>query len=373
MRDFESPATEAPEHGGNLDYARRLFGEPADGWQDLSTGISPWGYPVPQVPQAIWHRLPEGSKTLKRAAAGYYQTTVGKILPLPGSQFAIARLPRYLSPARVALPAIGYSEHHKAWASAGHQIFLYQDRQELWSLVEAGKLEHLVLINPNNPSADTYPLEFVEQLCEAMAGRGIVLIDEAFADLYPDLSASPLLQNYANLWLLRSAGKFFGLAGLRLGFLLGSNQNQPLAERLKADIEPWGISHPAQWLGVQALNDTAWQTAQRRRLLRTSKALETLWQDFALRQPAEKTFQVFNGGLFVTLKGDWQILQPLYYKLGEQGIFLRWCHWPENFSSEPAWLRCGQPHDSGERLTKALENIQPSETFSSFNLQSSNY
>ncbi|WP_157960383.1 threonine-phosphate decarboxylase [Marinimicrobium alkaliphilum] len=343
---------EPPAHGGDLAWASRTFGVPLDSWQDLSTGISPWSYPAPPVPAPIWQRLPEGDQRLRAAASAYYGVAEPWLNALPGSQYAIARLPRWLPAARVALPVLGYSEHRRAWSAAGHQVVDYRDAGQLLALVQARAVEHLVVINPNNPSAERLERAFIARLHDAHDRRGLLLVDEAFADLYPESSALPLIDTCPDLWVLRSLGKFFGLAGLRLGFLAGRDGHWPLREPLATELAPWGVSHPAQWLGAQALTDRSWQAQQHQRLTAAGAALAQQWQDYFAQPPGLGRIAVHNAGLFVTLRGPRAPLCDLYQHLGRAGLLLRWGH---EAPRGEAWLRAGLPPDGGRRLAEALE------------------
>lgn len=362
------------KHGGNLQQARELFGEPTDGWQDLSTGISPWAYPAPAVPARVWQRLPEDNITLESAAAAYYGAAIECLLPLPGSQFAIARIPHLLVPARVAMPQTGYQEHQQAWQRAGHSVVFYHDNGELEQLASSGAVEHLVVINPNNPTGELLDLPCIQRLSAALGGQGVLLLDEAFMDVNPDHSAAALLPALPNLLILRSLGKFFGLAGLRLGFLMGTGLMETgatnsvhgkILQALAAELAPWGISHPAQWLGSLALEDRQWQAYQRLRILQTASQLTELLTGFC-HHHSNTNIEVTNAGLFVTLRGDHDFLYRLYQTLGKSGIYSRWCHLPRPAVSSPAyrhpepnslsrsWLRLGLPDDGGAGLRRVI-------------------
>lgn len=347
-----------PEHGGDLHAACAEFGHPPDSWMDLSTGISPWVYPSHGLPAHIWQQLPGNDSVLRQAASDYYRVRTDWVLPVPGSQYALSRIPHLVPKGRVAVPLIGYREHQNAWQQAGHQVLFYHDFKQLRQWVEQGAVEHWVLINPNNPTTEKVGVADIAELAQMHGGGGLMLIDEAFADCHNGPSGSDLLESYPNLWVLRSLGKFFGLAGLRLGFLLGRDGAVKLAQPLRSSLTPWGINHPAQWLGTQALGDKDWQDQQRQRIAEASAHLAHFWQK--VQSEGKGQWSVHNGGLFVTLRGPYQVLYPLYQRLGRQGIYLRWCHWPENTesSSEP-WLRCGLPEDGGIRLQRALADFSP--------------
>ncbi|GAB3287972.1 threonine-phosphate decarboxylase CobD [Parahaliea aestuarii] len=260
-------------HGGNLNGAIARYGGAVAEWLDLSTGISPCSWPVPPLPEAVWQRLPEQGDDLVDAAAAYYACPPERILPVPGSQHAISRLPRLWQAAEVALPYWGYQEHHRAWRRAGHQCLLYRSQRELLALLERPDLRYVVVINPNNPTTERRDPDDLLSLAETLHRRGgRLLVDEAFIDLAPHCSLAS--RSHPALVVLRSLGKFFGLAGLRLGFVLGDEID---LAALAMATDPWAVSHPARWVGASALRDAAWQAGQRERLTSLSlRWLQTL-------------------------------------------------------------------------------------------------
>jgi cobalamin biosynthesis protein CobC len=247
------------EHGGNLCAAAGRFNIPLQHWIDLSTGISPRSWPVPVVPQGVWQTLPQADERLERIAAAYYRCRRESLLAVPGSQYALQYTPALLPPGRVAMPARGYAEHRLAWRRAGHQIVEYCDSAALAALVNEAAVTHAVIINPNNPTGELLPRPVLQQLHRQLQGNGgWLVVDEAFLDASPQESLAPLCPS-PGLIVYRSVGKFFGLAGIRLGFLLA-----PLAlcHQLALRMPPWSLSHPARWIGERALADSAWQSAQ---------------------------------------------------------------------------------------------------------------
>src|SRR5580658_6322917 len=137
------------EHGGRLLRAARIYGiAPAD-WLDLSTGISPFAWPVPPIPATAWTRLPDDEDGLAEVAQTYYGAP--QLLPVAGSQAAIQTLPLLRSMSRVGVIAPGYNEHAHAWRRAGHQVI------ELAAealLAQVDDVDVIVLIHPNNPGGD---------------------------------------------------------------------------------------------------------------------------------------------------------------------------------------------------------------------------
>jgi len=261
-------------HGGNLLAAVRRYGrDPAD-WLDLSTGINPDGYPVPPLPADCWQRLPQDDDGLAEIAARAYGSP--HALPVAGSQAAIRTLPALLPPGRVGIAALGYSEYAPAFAAAGHRV-VPLDEADFSDPALADGLDHLVVVNPNNPTGRIVPRERLLGWHAALAKRGgTLLVDEAFADaLANDERAASLApdSDRAGLIVLRSLGKFYGLAGVRCGFVLAQPALlQALAERLGH----WTVSGPARAVARLALRDTDWQAATRARLRVASARLDAL-------------------------------------------------------------------------------------------------
>lgn len=342
------------EHGGNVRAAARRFSIPEAQWIDLSTGISPWSWPVPTVPQPVWQTLPQVDEQLERAAADYYGCGQECVLAVPGSQFALQFTPTLLPRGRVAMPLRGYAEHRLAWRSAGHAIVDYSDAAALIALVSNGAVDHAMVINPNNPTAERLPKRTLEELHRRLQGNGgWLVVDEAFADATPEVSLAGQCLS-PGLAVFRSVGKFFGLAGIRLGFLLAP---PALCSQLAAGMPPWPLSHPARWIGERALLDSAWQREQRGRLDAASaqwlQALQTALPALAFDATA----------LFATGNGTARYCAGLYQALARRAVLVRQFDWDNGSSA----LRFGLPgpaarervlqliHDSAEECACATE------------------
>lgn len=337
------------EHGGNLTQAAQRYGMDIDQWLDLSTGISPWSWPVPTVPETIWQRLPESDNKLEDAARKYYQC--GSLLAVPGSQFAIATLPRLFPGARVLMPARGYAEHLAAWQCAGHAIGLYHE-DELDSLkdrIARDKIDVLLVINPNNPTSLTINPEQLRAWQQQLHKKGgCLVVDEAFMDVTPAQSLARHCPS-PGLLVLRSQGKFFGLAGIRLGFVLAE---QSLLDPLSVALGPWAVSAPARWIGALALADEAWQRMQRPRLAACADRLAGYLQG---RLSGQEIFSLSHTGLFVSVDLPAAQGQLIYAGLAMQGILIR--HF--NLDSQRACLRFGLLKDPADwaRFDQALNCV----------------
>ncbi len=302
------------EHGGDLCGAAARFRIPVEQWIDISTGISPWSWPVPAIPPSVWRNLPQADEQLERAAAGYYRCSRESLLAVPGSQYALQFTPALLPRGRVAMPTRGYAEHRLAWRTAGHQIVDYHDRAVLANLVNDAAVEHAVVINPNNPTGELLPRQSLEALHRQLQENGgWLVLDEAFVDASPQESLAPLCPA-PGLIVYRSIGKFFGLAGIRLGFLLAP---PALCHELATRMPPWLVSQAARWIGERALADNNWQDVQRNRLGTTATQWRRALQG---RVPALE----FTGtALFATGAGATGYCRALYLALARRAVLVR--------------------------------------------------
>lgn len=324
------------EHGGRLRQAARRWGRPLEQWLDLSTGINPSGYPVPALDPECWRRLPEEDDGLEAAAREYYGA--GVLLPVPGSQVAIQLLPRLFAPGDVLMLTPAYNEHAAAWRRCGHTVLeLPAHEAGTWLEQAAADCRCVVLARPNNPTGTLLPASRLLGLAAALGRRGGTLVcDEAFIDATPGLSLAP--QAGPGLVVLRSLGKFFGLAGVRVGFVCAADE---LLLRLREELGPWMVSGPARAVARLALADRAWQRAARVRLEHDSARLGALLGRLG---PTRGT------ALFRWLPHA--RAAALYQELARRGILVR-------LFDQPPSLRFGLPGTEAEwlRLQTALEEI----------------
>lgn len=309
-------------HGGDLTAAAARFGTPKDGWLDLSTGINPQPYPFLPPETAAWQRLPlqaELDHLIDAAATRYGAREPGCIVAAPGSQALLQWLPRLIAPTQVAVIGPTYGEYAPAFRAGGHDVRVAA------SLESIGQAGIVVLANPNNPDGRRLAPQDLLKNADSLAARGgVLLADEAFADPAPEVSLAAAAGR-PGLVILRSLGKFYGLAGLRLGFALAS---PALAEKLRQAIGPWAISGPALAIGAQALEDAAWAAETRGRLTLASAKLADL-----LRRAGGET--VGGTALFQLVRHE--RAAALHEHLGQRGILTR------AFADNPTWLRFGLP------------------------------
>ena len=264
------------EHGGRLGRAVREYKIARERWLDLSTGVSPFAYPVPTIPSSVWQRLPEDDDGLLDAARGYYGTH--HLLPVAGSQAAIAALPKLRGHSRVVVVEPAYAEHAHAWRQAGHDVVTLPFQT---LLARAHEFDVVVVIRPNNPTGECADRETLLELHARLANRKPVpswlVVDEAFIDVRPEESLCSDRRD--GLIVLRSVGKFFGLAGARAGFVAAW---PGLLDDLSEVLGPWTLTGPTRYLVARALTDTAWQASARDWLRVASARLASLLVEHGL-------------------------------------------------------------------------------------------
>jgi cobalamin biosynthetic protein CobC len=271
------------KHGGDLTEAMARYGGSPRMWLDLSTGVNPWPWPIPvHLPADIWQRLPSRAdeEALIVAAREVYAVPVGaEVVAAAGTQSLIQWLPQLASAGPVAIVEPTYSEHVLAWRMAGHEVIARADLDEL-----PNGVRHAVVVNPNNPDGRVISRAVLARTAAQLQGRGgWLVVDEAFADIEPEISVAGLCTDLPAV-VLRSFGKFYGLAGLRLGFAIAS---PAIARRISLAIGPWPCSGPALHIGAAALRDREW--ADRTRL--------------AIRQQARKLDAVLANAGFTVVGG----------------------------------------------------------------------
>lgn len=310
-------------HGGDLTVARRWFPEAPQPFVDLSTGINPVAYPLPRLPPEALARLPDAAATAalaEIAARTYGAPSAAHVVPAPGTQILLPLVAGFVPPGRAAVLSPSYGEFARATALAGHNVVPLSD---LGAVADAP----LVFIcNPNNPDGRLFAKSDLVSLAERLRGHGgMLVVDEAFMDVGPTGASLAAEVSSANVIVLRSFGKFFGLAGLRLGFALAA---PPTAARLRAMLGPWPVSGLALAAGAKALADAAWIEKARRRLAKSASRLDAMLTGARI--------EIIGGTtLFRLVRAP--AARRLFVELGRAGILVR------PFAENADWLRFGLP------------------------------
>jgi cobalamin biosynthesis protein CobC len=323
-------------HGGDLDAARRQFPNAPEPFIDLSTGINPHAYPAPQLAPELFTRLPQQAaldRLIAAAAQAYGAPSANHVMAAPGTQILLPAVASLVAPGRAAVLGPTYAEHARVAALIGHST------KEVYDLSQLADADLAVVVNPNNPDGRLIAKDALLALADELRSRRVLLVvDEAFMDVAP--AAASLAGDVArgNIVVLRSFGKFFGLAGLRLGFALAAPQ---ITARLAAWFGPWAVAGPAIAIGEAALADAAWAQAMRCLLERDAQRLDETLSNAGLEGLGGTT-------LFRLVRTP--TASELYQHLGRAGI------WVRRFIEQPAWLRFGLPggEDAWRRLRAAL-------------------
>lgn len=339
--EHDHSMTPWPVHGGRLSELTHLFPEAPRPWIDLSTGINPHPYPFAQPDNALLARLPDPreEEALRLAAAEAYGVPPSLVLAAPGTQLLIGLLPgflmRYQEVVGVRIVSPTYSGHDAAWRAAGISVQCLPHGAALSMPQRHGVT---VICLPNNPTGHVLTLAEIASLTEMHArANAVLIVDEAYAD-FSDESAASLLP-HPSLIVLRSFGKAYGLAGVRIGFLLGMH---PVVQALRTAIGPWAVSTAGCHIAAEALRDHAWRHAMGRRLESEMAAL---------RHVVTQAGLAFVGGtsLFALFRSP--DASALWERLARAGIFVRRFDW------DASLLRFGLPADEAglTRLAEALD------------------
>lgn len=323
-------------HGGGITAAARQYGGRPEDWLDLSTGINPNPVTLPEVPVSAWHRLPDQhlQERAREAAKGYYRSGDTSPLPVPGTQSVIQLLPRLVPGGSVAILSPTYGEYARAFTLAGLPV------RKVSTIADLSANDKLVVVvNPNNPDGRTLSVDQLRDLHDRQRGQGgLLLVDEAFGDVEPEASLAPHAAAMPSLIIFRSFGKFFGLAGLRLGFVIAEAS---IMARFEDWLGPWAVSGPALSIAASLMaRDTG---VIRDRILQRRLALETV-----LRQ---SHLNVAGGTALFALVAD-DRAEGIYTHLCRHHILVR------KFDYAPNWLRFGLAPDeeADRRLAGVLED-----------------
>lgn len=326
-------------HGGGIAVAAARFGGRSEDWLDLSTGINPIPAGLPDVDIAAWHRLPDRQRqdAARAAAARYYATPNALPLPVPGTQSVIQLLPRFVAAGRrAAVLSPTYGEYARVLESAGLKVDCITD---LDAVSDAHGL--VVVVNPNNPDGRLFSRATLLDLhARVVRTGGLLVVDEAFGDMGPETCLAPLAGDSApGLLIFRSFGKFFGLAGLRLGFVIGETV---VLDRIEDGLGPWAVSGPALTIATKLMaSDTS---AIRRSIDARKASLDATLSGGGL--------EIVGGtGLFSLV--DHAHAGAIHEGLCRHHILVR------PFDYNPRWLRFGLTPDGAAdaRLAAALADV----------------
>jgi cobalamin biosynthetic protein CobC len=340
LESIPEHSDELSYHGGNINAARLRFPNAPLPWIDLSTGINPVPYPIGAVSPDSWARLPEPSSLAALEAAArqtYGAGPAADIVAASGTQALLQWLPNVVRARRVGVLGFTYGEHEKCWRRAGAEVVTVESADQL-STFDVG-----VVVNPNNPDGRLVARDVLIAQAGNLARRnGLLIVDEAFMDM--GCAGDSLVSEMppAGAVVLRSFGKLYGLAGLRLGFAVTTPD---LGAALREAMGPWPVSGPAIEIGRRALADAAWRRQTRSRLRHAAERMDLLLRaaGFAIA-----------GGTKLFRLAEHNDAATWFAHLARHGILTR------PFLTKPRWLRFGLPGAAGEwqRLEAALRSVR---------------
>lgn len=334
----------APVHGGDIKNAMALAREfgfevgNLSSWMDLSTGINPRPYPVPQLDPSLWHNLPNQNlheKLIDAAVSYYHVPSSDHLLAASGSALLIQLLPTLFEGKAVSIVSPTYGDHAEAWARNSRVCSLIGS-------VDDHAEGILVLTNPNNPDGCKYTADELHGLAEKQTRAGSwLIVDEAFADLIEGENSTTALVEKFNVIVLKSIGKFFGLAGARLGFMVAPPAK---INAMKKQLGSWPVSGPALEIGFHALSNVAWQNETRAFLKAQTEAVLAIFK--------QAQVPVVGGTDLFTLV-DQSTKPTLFKELLRAQIYVR------SFNYNADWLRIGLPANDDElaRLKLAVTSL----------------
>lgn len=318
-------------HGGRLTDACAAYGGTPGEWLDLSTGINPNPWPVAAGFPVDWHRLPDerALADLEAAAAACFGVDPAYVCALPGTEIGL----------RLFGTLVDGAAHHVGPGYRTHGEMVRGSTAIAFDTLEAAAPSTLVLANPANPDGRIAPVPTLLALLERTAGTSNwLIVDEAFADAVPDCSLARHIDDGRQLVIFRSFGKFFGLAGVRLGFMLGPVR---MIARMRALLGGWPLSAAAIAIGTAAYRDGEWIARTRHALQAQVDALDAVLARHRIA-PAGAC-PLFR---LVTVEDA----AALFKQLARRRILTR------PFDYDSRWLRIGLPRDEAAlaRLDRAI-------------------
>jgi cobalamin biosynthetic protein CobC len=325
-------------HGGDIVSASEQYGIAQEQWIDLSTGLNPDSYPIDDVPASTYCHLPYLQPDFLTASSQYYGSDQG--MGLIGSQMIIQALPKCVEKYPVLLPSAGYTEHRAHWQKHQFEVVLYdgfdktQASAQIQAALEENAQQHLVIINPNNPTGMMLDVESIMQWAKMLGEGCYIVVDEAFIDTQPNQS---LLKQIwpQNVLVLRSFGKFFGLAGIRIGFAFCTGE---LRSKIEQVLGLWMINGPAQYIATKAMMDSDWQDNAREQIesaaLKTQQLFAPLVQFINEQDSAATEYWQTHQALFSSYKMAIEQALNIQEFFAQQGILVRVIELPDEVENK---------------------------------------
>jgi threonine-phosphate decarboxylase len=233
---------------------------------DFSSNVNPLGYP-PSIKnelkksRSFFSIYPDPDSTrLRNYLENYIGISKNQIIVGNGATEVIYNFCKaFLNCCKVLIPIPTFGEYESAAKLHGASVYFLKTmnlNQDISKLLAAMPKNNCVFVcNPNNPTGSLTKRKNMLKIMELAYEKSIlVFVDECFIELASNMRESlvPYLKEFDNLFILRSLTKSFGLAGLRIGYGLGSSKMATILQRIKI---PWNVNGLAQNLAIKALSD----------------------------------------------------------------------------------------------------------------------
>ena len=349
-------------HGGNIyEAARKLRKDPSE-ITDFSASINPLA-PPPGLEQNLLQKLPLtrsypdiNTTELVSLLAETHNCSTHQLMVANGSTEIIYLLPHALGIRSAVIISPSFSEYENAFTLAKSSIVLAQapesnnfqpDREFISKYLEQMRVDAVILGHPNSPAGsllDKETLDWILFACKSMGA--LVVVDEVFIDFSENYSFKNKINSHKNLVIIRSMTKFYGLAGLRLGYALAPPF---IISGLKKYQPPWTVNTLAQFAGIYCLKQDDFKE-------KTLKFMENERQRLAEKISRIDGFSVFPSStnfLLVKLSENLPPAEQLKEFLLKRGLLIRDC------SSFPGLGRhffrvCVRTPDENDRLVNYL-------------------
>ena len=315
------------EHGGNIDDAINVYGGNESDWIDLSTGINPDCYPIPKILDADWRNLPTFTEIEKLESLIKFEfNTISSVMLTPGSQLAISLLPILFKKQKVGILEPTYNDYFLSFKNAGFKVCSCKNLQELF------KSKIAIIVNPNNPDGKNYQIKDLLLLSKKVS---LLIVDESFIEASEASSIiSYINKKTNNIVVIKSFGKLYGLAGLRLGFIFSG---ESLINRFKKIFSFWPVSKVSIKIASKAIKDKKWMISSQKKLKKKAYILDEIMKSI--------NFELIGGtNLFR--------LYSTPNSISSQRLLAKQFIWSRIFSYSNKWLRLGIPSDRDLKKVK---------------------
>lgn len=315
------------KHGGNIDKAISIYGGKVNDWIDLSTGINPDCYPIPKFSNTDWRNLPTLTEIEKLESLIKSEfNTFSSVMLTPGSQIAISLLPTLLKKQIVGIIEPTYSDYFESFENAGFKVCSCSNIQELL------KSKIAIIVNPNNPDGKNYDIKDLLLLSEKV---NLLIVDESFIEASNTSSIiSYIKQKTNNIIVIKSFGKLYGLAGLRLGFVFSG---EGFISKFKKIFSFWPVSKVSIKIASRAIKDKKWMINTQIKLKKKTIILDEIMKSI--------NFKLIGGTNLFRLYSTPNSISSHRF-LAKKFI------WSRIFSYSRKWLRLGIPSDEDLKKVK---------------------